>query len=143
MRPKYFKNSQPLEISSNQYALHLVSLDLQMFPLIEDFVIKIKESSPFGLHLYFQSDRYGKLAGFPWWDNVDKDLSRFTIQDIPVGSIEKPFDDLEQGWQILIFQTREYVYILQGKEPCCRKFPVWFRVKREQYLNEWIRVISS
>ncbi|MBV9470976.1 MAG: hypothetical protein JOZ57_17200, partial [Abitibacteriaceae bacterium] len=116
---------------------------LAAFPLIEDFTIRLKQTGTFGVHLYFYSDKFGHLASFPWWDNVEQDLPRYTSKDIPVGDFKQPFDDLEQSWQILIFQDEKFVYILEGQEPCCTEFPVWFRVAREHYYDEWMRIIQE
>jgi hypothetical protein len=54
----------------------------------------------------------------------------------------KPYDDCEQGWQIIIFKKRNYVYILQGNEPTCTNFNVWYKVRIEDYLNNWNNLIE-
>ncbi|BCM92033.1 hypothetical protein IAD21_03912 [Abditibacteriota bacterium] len=136
-------NEQALRLSDYNYGERLKELDLVAFPLVEDFTIKTKNTGSFGYHLYFHSDHAGHLASFPWWDNVEKDLPRYTSKDIPVGSLEWPFDDLEQGWQIVICEHKHFVYILEGGDPCCTEFYVWFRVPRQRYYREWMRLIRE
>jgi hypothetical protein len=58
-------------------------------------------------------------------------------------AVEHPFDDLEQGWQILIFEHDERVFVLEGPEPLCHDFPVWFAVPRDEYFTAWRQVIES
>jgi hypothetical protein len=57
----------------------------------------------------------------------------------PIG----PFDDLEQGWQIIIFERDNYVYVMQGEDPCCTEYPIWFRVPRDCYFTEWMKLIRQ
>jgi len=140
---KLFRNQQPLRLPDCQYSEHLRALDFASFPLVPDFTIKLKDTGTFGLQLYFHSDRLGHLASFPWWDRVDQDLQRYTLRDIPAGAVQAPYDDLEQGWQIVIFERGEHTYVLQGEEPCCADFFIWFRVPRARYLEEWIRLIRQ
>jgi len=64
------------------------------------------------------------------------------ISNIPLGNLSNPFNDLEQSWQILIWEKRNYVYIMQGEEPCCLEFPIWFKVLKEKYLDEWKKIIE-
>ena len=139
---KNFLNDQPLHLPNYGYE-ELSRLDLTAFPLIEDFAIKLKKTGIFGTHLYFYSEHWGQLAAFPWWDNVEKDLPKYTSRDIPNGGLEGPYDDLEQGWQILIFEDETFVYILQGDDPMCTEFEKWLKVNREKYYSEWMRVIRE
>ena len=49
------------------------------------------------------------------WNHADEIIKNMNISDIPMGTISNPFEDLEQGWQMIIFEKRGYVYILQTK----------------------------
>ena len=142
-KERLFHNEQALHLSRYGFGECLNKLDLLAFPLVEDFIIKLEQTGTFGIHLYFYSDQLGRLASFPWWDNVEKDLSSYTSSDIPVGDFDEPYSDLEQGWQIIIFEDENFVYIMEGQEPCCTEFPIWFRVTRDRYYNEWMRLIRE
>ncbi|MEJ8553361.1 hypothetical protein [Tepidibacter sp. Z1-5] len=144
---KYRKNSKKLAFKKDKEGNTIWSftcLDLDEFPLIDDFKIKIKYNGEYlGNHLYFINTQNEILASFPWWDHVDKDLINMNIENIPLGPINGAFDDLEQGWHIYIFEHNNYVYILEGEEPCCEEFEVWFKVNKEVYINEWIKKIND
>ncbi len=69
-------------------------------------------------------------------DNVQDILTKTSDHSI-VGSISNPFDDLEQGWQVLIWEHQNYVYIMEGEEPQCTEFAVWFKVGKQRYYTQW------
>ncbi len=93
----------------------IATLLLDSFPVIDDFSIELRQTVPkFGNHLFFVSAANGDLISFPWWDHVERDLQRWTQRNIPLGTKDKPFYDLEQGWQVVIFEERPWVYVLQG-----------------------------
>lgn len=61
-----------------------------------------------GLHLRFVSAQLGVLASFSWWDNVDDTMTRVK-EFIPLGTIDKPFEDADESWQILIWEHEDFV----------------------------------
>lgn len=124
------------------YVDGIKSLNLINFPLLEDFSIKVIDTKTLGKHIYYFSEKEGVLTSFPWWDNVEVDIKNWDIKNIPLGSLDAPFDDLDQGWQVLIFKDIEYVYILEGDEPGCEEFKSWYKVPLEKYINEWKRVLD-
>jgi len=85
----------------------------------------------------------GELAGFPYWDNAERDLRHFVAEDVPLGSIGEPVEDADVDWQIVIFEHAGFVYILEGSEPHSTAFDVWFRAPRDRYIAEWARVINE
>ncbi|MGM1048072.1 MAG: hypothetical protein ACQEXX_18285 [Bacillota bacterium] len=118
-------------------------LDIDEFPLVTDFELILRQGKNdlLGKHLYYYSNELGILSSFPWWDHVDKQIVNYEITDIPLGTITSPFDDCEQSWQIIIFSSRNYVYILQGDEPASTYFNTWYRVRLEDYLDAWSKLI--
>lgn len=141
---KLYKNDRSIRLRDNNYSEQLPSLDLSAFPLIDDFKITLIGRGNLGMHLYYFSQSLNrKIASFPWWDNADKDISIMCISDIPLGTLRNPFIDGEQSWQILIWEKRDYVYIMQGDDPCCTEFHIWFRVRKEKYLAEWDKMINN
>lgn len=140
---KWFKNDSPIKLSTSSYSEEIKKLDLNTFPLIDDFSIVTRDRGQLGYHVYFLSNKFGLLASFPWWDHAERDLKDMDISKIPIGRMDNPFDDLEQSWQILIWEKRDNVYIMEGEDPCCTEFPVWFRIKKEKYLGEWERVLRE
>jgi len=141
---KWYKNDKPLRLKENQcYSDSIKELDLSKFPIIDDFKILLTDHKrKMGIHIRYQSTSLGILSSFPWWDNVDKDLVGMTIDRVPLGSINQPYDDLEQGWQLVIWEKKDYVYIIEGSEPCCWEFDCWYRVDKRTYISEWERILS-
>ena len=140
---KVFANQRPLELASSDYAESLEAIELDEFPTIGDFAIELRESEEFGQHLHFVSASRGELAGFPYWDNVERDMRHFVAEDVPLGSIDQPVDDADVDWQIVIFEHLGFVYVLEGAQPHTIRFDVWFRVPRDRYIAEWARVIDE
>ena len=137
-KKKIYKNDKPIILADYNYAEQIKTLDLKAFPVIDDFEIVTKDrGKSLGVHLYFSSSQYGQLASFPWWDNADRSLKEMNINDIPLGKMENPFYDLEQSWQILIWEKRDYVYVMQGEDPCCIEFSIWFKVNKDKYIGAW------
>jgi len=54
------------------------------------------------------------------------------------------FWDLEQGWEQVIFDKGEYVYVLEGDadDHTCG-YHCWFRVRKARYLAEWQTAIEA
>ena len=120
-----------------------IAIDLDAFPTINDFAIELRDSEDFGQHVHFVSPTRGELAGFPYWDNVERDMRHFVSEDVPLSSMDEPFEDTDVDWQIVIFESGGFVYVLEGEEPHATKFGVWFRVPLDRYIAEWARVIDE
>ena len=140
---RVFSNPAPLELASSDYRDALRAIEPGAFPVIPDFAIELRESEEFGQHVQFVSPTRGDLAGFPYWDNVERDLRHFTTEDVPFGSLDEPVDDADEDWQIVIFEHRGFVYVLEGNEPHTTAFDVWFRVPTDRYLAAWAAVIDQ
>lgn len=135
--PKVFENERILQLLSSDYRSELTKLNLETFPLIDDFEVEIFNTKSFmGFHLRFISKRHGILASFPWWDNVD-DMMKRVKGFIPLGTIDKPFEDADESWQILIWEHKDFVYIMEGEEPACEEFQVWFKIDKKVFFTEW------
>jgi hypothetical protein len=139
---RVFSNPEPLELASSDYRESLRAIELGAFPLIPDFAIELRESEEFGQHIHFVSPSRGDLAGFPYWDNVERDMRHFVTEDVPLGPIDEPVDDADEDWQIVIFEHAGNVYVLEGSAPHTTSFDVWFRVPTARYIEEWARVID-
>src|SRR5947209_10882016 len=100
--------------ATSDYTDALSALDLDSFPIVPDFAIELRESEETGQHIYYVSPSRGELAGFPYWDNAERDMRHFVAEDVPLGSIAEPVDDADADWQIVIFEHRGFVYVLEG-----------------------------
>jgi hypothetical protein len=118
--------------------------DLTRFPVEAGFAVELREAGEGGLHVHFVRSIGGPvLAQFPAWDHADRDLRHFTPYDVPIGSIDEPFDEADDSWRIKIFEHGGYVYVLQGDEPHAEEFATFFKVPRDQYLQAWAFVIDA
>ena len=139
---RLFSNGTRLELASADYSNAIQGIELGAFPVIKDFTIELRESEDAGQHIHYVSPTHGELASFPYWDNVERDMRHFVSEDVPLGSMEEPVDDADEDWQIVIFEHRGFVYIMEGSAPHATEFDVWFRVPSDRYIEEWARVID-
>ena len=121
----------------------LRAIEFGAFPIIPDFAIELRESEDFGQHVHFVSPSRGELAGFPYWDNVERDMRHFVAEDVPLGSLDEPVDDADEDWQIVIFEHGGFVHIMEAAAPHATVFDVWFRVPTARYIEEWARIIDE
>jgi hypothetical protein len=117
--------------------------ELEEFPAIDDFVVRLFDSVEGGLHLEFASAARGRLTDFPAWDHVDRDLRHFVPMDVPLGNIVEPYEDRDEGWRIVIFLEGEWVFVAVGEHPNAVDFTIVFRVRRERYLQAWAALVDQ
>ncbi len=119
----------------------VVELDVEPFPVVEDLVVRLVEAGSFGSHFELASDRLGRLAWFPWWDHARRALGKPDFR-IPLGSAESPYEDLEQGWQIVIWEAGGWVMVMEGDD-VGSAYDRWFRVRSEDYSEAWQGLIED
>ena len=101
---------------------------MDSFPVAENFGIEIfPDPSVSGCGLRFADAGLDSTIEFPWWTSVEGDLRAWSISDVPVGSVEDPYVDLEQAWQVLIWRADDWVFLMEGDGEDV--FRVWFRVR--------------
>ena len=84
-----------------------------------------------------------RLAWFPAWENADRDLKHFIAADVPLGSIDQPFQDFDDAWQIAILEHEGFVYILEADDPHAESFPRRVRVPRDAYIRAWATLLHE
>ena len=105
------------------------------FPTIDDFNVRVSDDQDHVIE--FASARKGSLARFPAWERADRDLRHFTPHDVPIGTMDEPFEDADESWRIVILEHRGFVYVLEADDPRAEDFPRYFRVPSERYLQAW------
>ena len=110
------------------------------FPTIDDFAVRVSDSPEHIIE--FVSGKKGRLARFPAWEHADRDLRHFTASDVPIGTMDTPFDDADDNWRIIIFEHRGFVYVLEADDPRAEDFKRWFRIPRDRYLQSWAMLID-
>jgi hypothetical protein len=118
-------------------------IDLEQVETVDDFAIELREMEDCGKIVHFISASLGELAWFPAWEHADRDLHHFVASDVPIGPIDEPFEDRDEGWRIVIFDEGGYVYVLEDDRPNGTRFPRRFRVPRNLYLFAWAAAINQ
>ena len=119
-----------------------MDFDLDAAPRITDFYLTLHEEEEGGLHIAMMSRARGHLAGFPAWDHADRDLRHFTLDDIPLGTEDEPFEDADESWRIVILAQGNDVFILEGDSPQ-GELTRRYRIPRELYLAAWEELIRE
>ena len=109
------------------------------FPTIEDFAVRVTDADR---TIEFVSAKKGRLAHFAAWEHADRDLRHFTPQDVPMGTMDQPYDDADDNWRIVIFEHKGFVYVLEASDPNAQDFPRYFRTPRDRYLQAWAMLID-
>ncbi|HYE82246.1 MAG TPA: hypothetical protein VEG39_08775 [Clostridia bacterium] len=155
---KLFRKDTPLYIYSrkftsdrvlvsNGYGSLLAEINLDEFPLVEDFEILYVYREGFNkkdkeVHFIFYSETMGLLNGFPYWYIHESKIKDFSTNDIPIGTKDTPFMDVEQGGLIYIFEKRDYVYVLYSHDNDYIEFNPWYKVSKDLYFSRWMELIS-
>jgi len=118
-------------------------INLDQVPTIDDFSIELRELEDSGKIVHFVSESAGELAWFPSWEHADRDLRHFVATDVPLGAIDDPYDDRDEGWRIVIFEHAGYVYVFEDDRPNGTRFPRRYRIPRELYFVMWAKIINE
>ena len=118
-------------------------IDLDTAEEIDDFAIELREMEDCGKIVHFISASLGELAWFPSWEHADRDLRHFVASDVPLGTIDVPFEDNDEGWRIVIFEEGGFVYIFEDDRPTGTRFPRRFRVPKNLYFFAWAALINQ
>ena len=151
-RPPAWHNEAPLPVLLYRWPYPLEEqlplLPLDDFPLIEDFDVVLEgctskheqeDHLPPRYYARFFSPSRGFLALLLPDEPEDLCQPDFVI---PSGDFNAPYDDLDQGWNILIMEDHEYVYIITGNWEIGEAQRTWFKVERNLYYRQWEKTIQ-
>lgn len=102
---------------------------------VDDFSVILVDTEESGQQLEYRSAARGRLAGFPAWEHVDRDLRHFIADDIPNGTRDEPYRDVDEGWDITIFEDDGWVYVRENGQE--------FRVNADEYRRVWNALIDE
>ncbi|MCR3750518.1 hypothetical protein [Lentzea californiensis] len=115
--------------------------NLELFTRVDGFKIELfQSSSSSSTALRFTDDQGQEIASFPWWDDVDQDLRRWTVENIPLGNTLQPYTDLDQGWGILIWRREDRVYLAECNGGQLFHSLRW--VMADEYTNAWTDALA-
>lgn len=119
----------------------LSELSFENFPQVDDFMVDLREANS-ATTLRYVCPSLGIVITFPWWNHAVNEIRGWTAAEIPCGSINSPFWDRDQGWNILIWQVHDRVYITEGDgDP--EIYERWFTISRDLYWSEWKKAIAG
>jgi hypothetical protein len=122
----------------------LASIDPAQFQASSSFTVDLAARlSGSGTVLRFVDPALDVVIEFSWWDNPEEDLSRWTLEDIPIGTLDQPYYDAEQCWQILIWRVGDVIYIASGGSDEEDLYDTFLSVAAERYRAAWGDVIAS
>jgi hypothetical protein len=113
-------------------------IDLTNVRAIGDFSIELRDRK-----IVYLGDNGERIAWFPAWENADRDLKHFIASDVPLGSIDAPFEDSDDSWRIAIVEHDGFVYVLEADDPHAESFPRRFRVSRDAYIRAWATLLHQ
>ena len=112
-------------------------IDLSHVRTIGDFSIELRDRK-----IAFIGDGE-RIAGFPAWENADRDLRHFIAADVPLGSIDVPCEDFDEGWRIAILEHEGFVYVLEADDPHAESYPRRYRISRDAYIRAWAMLLHQ
>jgi hypothetical protein len=110
---------------------------IEAYPSIDDFVVRLTQEGgdqDGASFVEFASASRGRLAWFPAWEHVDRDLRHFVAADVPIGTFDRPYQDVDEAWSISIFEQGGWVYVDEDDRH--------FRVPTTLYLEAWAALID-
>jgi hypothetical protein len=113
-------------------------IDLTNVRAIGDFSIELRDRK-----IVYLGDNGERIAWFPAWENADRDLKHFIASDVPLGSIDAPFEDFDDSWRIAIVEHDGFVYVLEADDPHAESFLRRFRVSRDAYIRAWATLLHQ
>lgn len=108
-------------------------MSLQSYPTVDDFLVRIIDLDGVSF-VELASASGGRLAWFPAWEHADRDLRHFVAADVPIGTFDEPYEDVDENWSISIFHDGGWVYVDENDHR--------FRVRTDRYLQAWAALID-
>jgi hypothetical protein len=116
------------------------------FPDAQDFTVELtvwgKDQGVESLNLAFIVSSPATRIQWSWWSEPVDKIRSWTVADIPRGTVEKPYYDTDQGWNILVWQLDDHIFVAEGdgewdEEGHQNTYARWFKVSREMYDAGW------
>lgn len=63
-------------------------------------------------------------------------------EEIP-GINDGLWDELDQGWRVVIFNKNGYVVVFETFDPFGESIETYYKVKKDNYLKAWKKIMGS
>ena len=119
----------------------LTGSDPEEFPQAQDFTVEFT-SWEFGLNLTYRVPSLAIIMKWGWLKATDAEMRSWTIGDVPRGTLQNPYHDSDQGWNVMIWEMGDHVYIAEGEgawdeERDSNTYTMWFKVPRAVHDRAW------
>ncbi|XVU29458.1 hypothetical protein ACQPZJ_21000 [Actinoplanes sp. CA-054009] len=121
------------------------------FPDARDFTVELtvwgRDQGVESLNLAYVVSSPATTIGWAWWSEPVEKIRAWTLADIPHGTVEKPYHDVDQGWNIMIWQSGDHVFIAEGdgesdEEQSQDIYVRRFKVSRTLYEAGWTAALD-
>jgi hypothetical protein len=122
------------------------------YPTVTDFQISVVESDGLGSHMQWRSDTLGLLTDFRSYHHLEQadtlqldaagDEQRLADGWRPVGTPERPYLDLDQGFVFTAWADDRFVYVEHGDDEPEPTMHTWYRVPVATFEAEWAGMLQ-
>ncbi|MEV4513439.1 hypothetical protein AB0K00_31265 [Dactylosporangium sp. NPDC049525] len=129
----------------------LTGFSLDEFPDAHDFTVELtmwgKDQGVESLNLAYIVASPATRIRWVWWSEPVDKIRAWTVADIPRGTLEKPYYQSDQGWNIVVWQLDDQIFVAEGdgERDADREqntYTRWFRVSRELYDAGWTAALD-
>jgi hypothetical protein len=119
----------------------LTGFDPEEFPEAQDLTVEFTPSE-FGLGLTYRVPSLAIIMKWGWLKATDAEMRSWTTVDVPRGTLQEPYHDSDQGWNVMIWEMGDHVYIAEGEgewdeERDSNTYTLWFKVPRTVHDRAW------
>ncbi|GLW36034.1 hypothetical protein [Actinoplanes regularis] len=119
----------------------LTGFNPEEFPEAQDFVVEFT-SSEFGLNLTFRVQSLAIIMEWGWLKATDAEILSWTVGNAPRGTLQEPYHDSDQGWNVMIWEMEDHVYVAEGEgewdeDRDSNTYTMWFKVPCALYDRAW------
>ncbi len=130
----------------------LAGFSAEEFPEARDFTVELtvwgEDRGEEWLNLTYLVSSPATEICWGWWTEPVGKIRAWTVADIPCGTIEKPYYDSDQGWNIMVWQMENQIFVAEGdgewdEERESDTYTRWFKVSRELYEAGWTAALDQ
>ena len=124
----------------------LSGFDPEEFPEAQDFTVEFTPSE-FGLRLTYRVESPEIVMRWGWLKSTDAEMYAWTVDDVPRGTLRHPYHESDQGWNAMIWEMDDHVYIAEGdggwdEERDSNTYVMWFKVSRDLHDRAWTAALD-
>ncbi|MGW4942513.1 hypothetical protein ACWEOZ_13125 [Actinoplanes sp. NPDC004185] len=103
----------------------------------------------------FSEDEFPEARGWPVAGcptrvvgATEAQMRAWTLADVPCGTLTEPYHDTDQGWNVMLWQQGDHVFVAEGdggwdEVRDSNTYTRWFKVPRELYFQAWAAALEQ